>query len=167
MTIEEMKKECNLAFSRANLNFDFFDIEVVVNNRLKRVLGRCMYKRIEGNVCPNRIEISGLVASYASKEDINKIIFHECAHAIATIKDGQKHGHDNYFKSICAKIGTPFNTPSTKIQFNESEDQIFKYTVTCNKCGNEMHYHRAGKVIKNIQDYNCKCGGQLSVTQNW
>ena len=168
MTVTDVRKECNLAFTKADLDFNNYNIEVTINNRLKRTLGKCIFKRENNKIVPIRIEISGLAASSTSKEDLKQIIFHECAHAITSIKDGEMHHHDKMFKNVCLKIGASFDEPGVELKFNKPDEQIYKYTVTCSNCGGVGHYHRAGKVVKYPHLYNCsKCGGSLSVTQNF
>jgi predicted SprT family Zn-dependent metalloprotease len=45
---------------------------------------------------------------------------------------------------------------------------IFYEDREAEDCDNEMHYNRAGKVVKQPWVYSCgKCDGSLVVIQNW
>ena len=164
MTLQEIKERCIAAFKTAGLDFEYFGIEVAINGRLTRTLGRCMYK----GKMPCRLEFSRQFIDYSTKKNIQDVILHECAHAIACIRTGEPQGHNAIFKSICKEIGTSLDTTSSKVESTVSDTKLFKYFVSCEKCRQICgKYHRAGKIIKNISNYSCKCGGSLKVTQNF
>ena len=168
MELNEIIKNCRIAFDKAGLDFDHFGIEVSINGRLKTTLGRCKGKYINEVYTPFAIEFSKQLVETSTEKSILDVIYHECAHAIADIETGERNGHNATFKRVCARIGTDNDGSCTKdLERTVPEDQIYKYFVVCEKCGGTNKYHRAGKVIKNIQFYNCKCGGKLKVIQNF
>jgi predicted SprT family Zn-dependent metalloprotease len=165
MTIEDIKKECVDTFKLVNLEFK--DIDVNINSRLTSAFGKCSFKIVGGKVVPKRLEFSKKMLETATPQSIKDVIKHECAHAIACIETGEKQGHNSYFKSVCARIGTKNDKPYAQLDRIVPDNQIYKYFVTCSCCGKVIKYQRAGKIIKNINNYRCKCGGSLKVIQNF
>ena len=167
MTIQEVKTICVNTFAIVGLEFK--DIIVLANGRLTRTLGRCCYERKCGKVVPVRLEFSRQLLETATAQSITDVILHECAHAIAAIETGESQGHNKYFKNVCARIGTDNDGTKTKVESTISDTQLYKYFIVCKGCGEVLgKYHRAGKVIKNIDDYSCPhCNHKLSVLQNF
>ena len=168
MTIQELTKTCSKVFNMVGLNFEDYNIEVGINGRLTKTLGRCMYIKRVDEIKPYRIEFSKQFLETSTPTCILDVIKHECAHAIATIKTGEKHGHDAYFKSVCAKVGTTNDGVTTDAERTVADDKIFKYFVICENCGKVCgKYHKAGKVIQHPEFYTCECGGKINVKKNW
>ena len=170
MTLKEIERRCKDAFAVAGLDLSYFGIDIAINSRLTRTLGRCMYKRRGEEVFPYRIEFSRKFIETSTAQCIQDVILHECAHAIACIETGDRQGHNAYFKRVCAKLGTTNDGTTTEVELDKavSEAQVYKYFVVCKECGQVCgKYHRAGKVIKNIEFYHCSCGGNLNVIQNF
>lgn len=171
MTVEDIKEYCREAFEKAGYDFDYFGIEVSINGRLTRTLGRCLYKRdiITDDIMPTKIEISKQLLETSTLDDIISIIYHECCHALVTIETGEKHGHDAVFKTMCKKVGTKNDTCATKVKRTIEEDKIYKYTVYCENCGFAGGFNRMCSTLKNIK--YCECGkckqSKLYYKQNW
>lgn len=94
MTLQEIKKRCEDAFAIVGLEFD---LPVLINSRLTKTLGRCIYKRCGDQVYPLRIEFSRQFIETSTEQCIQDVILHECAHAIACIETGERQGHNTYF----------------------------------------------------------------------
>lgn len=169
MTVKEIETKCEEMFRRAGLRYNAVDTPVVINNRLKTTLGRCCYKIVSDVTVPVRLEFSKQLLETTVQADIDKVIAHECAHAIAALETGISQGHNTYFKAICAKIGyAEVGSSKTKVEKTVEDEQLYKYFVTCKCCGKIVgKYYRAGKVVQHPDWYSCKCGGKLSVTQNF
>ena len=167
MTTQEIYNECVKIFSSVDLEFN--NIEIKINGRLTKTLGRCCYEVQGSKLTPIRLEFSRLVIEKGDSKLIEDVIKHECAHAIATIETGEKQSHNMYFKSVCARIGTTNDTPSTVAKYNAGDAEIYKYIINCEKCKKVVgKYHRAGNVVKMTPYYRCSnCGGSLKVTQNF
>ena len=166
MTIDELKTECSKVFSFVGLEFKGIDIKI--NGRLTRTHGRCMYQVLRGKVTPIRIEFSRQLLETATPHSILEVLKHECAHAIACIETGEKQGHNAYFKSVCHRIGAEYDTCSSSVERTVEDNQIYKYTVICKDCCKILaRYHRAGKIVQHPENYHCKCGGRISVVQNF
>lgn len=164
-TEEELKKTCTNICAAAGYPFN---IPVTINKRLRTTLGR-----VKGICCrtvynPIAMEFSYVFLNSASYEDVIDIIKHECAHYLVGIETHERHGHDAVFKKMCLKLGCANNKTKTDKQM--LPDRKFKYEVICDSCHEIVaQYHRAGKILKNIDNCSCgKCGkNMLRVVQNY
>ena len=144
-----------------------FDIPVFINGRLTRTLGRVFQQNINGTYVPTKMEISRQLLQTATDESIESVISHEVAHFIVAKQTGEKHGHDEAFKLVCAKIGCTNDGYATKVERTvEAKD---KYEVFCPKCGKISGYSRMCKTLKYIDQCYCKRCNNSSLTyvQNW
>lgn len=171
ITIEEIRKQCGNAFSKAGWDFAQCDIDIVINGRLVSTLGRCCYKYKNGVCVPAKLEFSKLFLETSTDEAIRDVIYHECAHALVMLETHAPHKHDYVFKKMCFRIGTnndgySMDTDNKRIV---PDNQIYKYFVLCPDCGHTAKYHRAGKVVQHPEWYRCGCckGDQLQVIQNF
>ena len=147
-----------------------FNTPVKINGRLTRTLGRVIaVPAAFDSYEPEKIEFSRQFLETSTDESVRQVIMHEFAHWAVLVETGQPHGHDAVFKAMCRRIGCQADRPQTKVERTVSNDKLFKYIVKCKDCDNEMHYNRAGKVVKHPDLYECgKCGGSsLEVIQNW
>ena len=156
--LKRIEKEFTAICKKAKVNLD---TPILINGRLKSTLGRVCYEWVFDTVIPTKIEFSKHFIESSSDNDVYDVILHEAAHYIATTRTGERHGHDNYFKAICAEIGTC----NDRTFFVEREAASkTKYVVKCG-CGFERGYARRGKVIE--QGICPNCGGSLDIEQNW
>jgi predicted SprT family Zn-dependent metalloprotease len=166
LTVEDIKDVCRKVFEKAGAgDFDSYNIEVSINKRLSRTLGRCFSC---GDVV-EKIEISYRLLETTTLSDILEVIKHECAHALVVIETGEAHKHDAVFKSMCKRIGCSRDCAKGAVHRTVSEDKIYKYTVICPTCGVIGGKSRMSKNLKDIENCYCKkCGSYgLSYTQNW
>ena len=146
-------------------------VPVVINGRLTRALGRVKFEwidRTEQTVSPIRIEFSKIFLERESLENIQDVAKHECAHAIASMRTKVQHGHDDYFKSVCAELGCENNKAVANISM-EKAPGLYKYDLFCSKCGKYLGYRsRSCAVTQKPNDFlsNC-CKRSLKVVQNW
>lgn len=162
MTVQMLETRCAEIFNQVNLPFE--GINVSINGRLKRTMGRCKY--IHG--VPISLEFSKSMLDIATPDYIDNVIKHECCHAIAAIETGESQGHNAYFKNVCARVGCSFDSTHSELSATVEETHFYKYIVYCNECGQAVgKYHRAGNVVKTPERYRCKCGGSLKVVQNF
>lgn len=170
-TESKLKNHICETFIKAGYDFDDYNIEVAINGRLTRTLGRCMFKRVNGVVTPYRIEFSRQFLESSTDNCVESVIEHEACHALVTIETKEDHGHDYEFKAMCARVGCTNDGKSTKVERTVDETELYKYFVKCRKCGKVIgKYHRAGKVIQYPDHYGCpycKKFGVLEVVQNF
>ena len=170
LTLAEVKEHVKDAFNKAGYNLDDYNIDISFNGRLTKTLGLCRFRSEQGKPVPYAIEISKQLNETATDDCIKGVIYHEAAHALVTIETKEDHKHDNWFKSMCYRIGAPeVSGYSTKVERIVDEATLYKYFIRCRECGEIVgKYTRMGKVIKNIDIYRCNhCHGMLEVIQNF
>ena len=142
-----------------------FDLLVKINNRLTRTLGRVCYEY----GTPYVMEISGPMLKTCTDESILQVVRHEWAHWYAWRESGEIHGHDAYFREICAKIDCDHDRSKNHVERLQGAKPMYKYTVKCPECGATWHYARRGHVINNLESCWCSnCGCEhLELVQNW
>lgn len=159
--LNRVKREFNEACRKAGVVNKY---PVKINGRLTATLGRVRWLRENGNITPIDIEFSKLMVETASDETIKETILHEAAHLIAIERSGVDHGHDSYFKSICAELGTTNDGCYASIEAVKSIK--YKYNLVCPKCGIIGGYSRMCKAVKHPELYRCKCGcGNLKIIE--
>lgn len=83
----------------------FLDIPVVVNGRLKRSLGRLVYRKCEDRFEPLRIELSPAVLK--SDELFNKTVLHELSHWFLMIGGKNFRHNSSDFKRLSEELDFP------------------------------------------------------------
>ena len=103
-SVEDIIKECERLSSLVG---DTFDLQVAINGRLTRTLGRVctLVNTRTGYVTLQRMEFARQLLETASDESIKGIIGHEWCHYIIAKTTHERHGHDALFKSWCARVG--------------------------------------------------------------
>jgi predicted SprT family Zn-dependent metalloprotease len=166
-TIERITELCIEYCGRCGVKFDS---PVVINGRLTRTLGRCFYSKTDDIWNPTKIEISRQLLETATDESITAVIAHECAHYVTCAITHHDHGHDAIFRHYCEMIGTTNDTAVyDSIEQTKSEEEIYKYTIYCCKCGKLVGGRsRACNLTKYPENYysNC-CHADLRVVKNW
>lgn len=166
-TIEEITRLCEEYCGRCGIEFNS---PVSINGRLTRTLGRCFYEKKQEKWYPTKIEISRQLLKTATDRSIKEVIAHECAHYVVAAITHEDHGHDATFRYYCALIRTTNDTYSYEnIEYTKSNDEIYKYTLYCSKCGSFLiGRSRACAVTKNPERYSSKCCyAKIRVSKNW
>lgn len=146
-----------------------FDIPVKINKRLTSTLGRVKYiQEYNMKISCVLMEFSYLFLTTASLDAIKAVVEHECAHYLITKETNERHKHDAMFKEMCERIGCTNDKTRYDYEKITEDKNIYKYFVTCDCCNKIVgKYHRAGKMVQHPNLYICKCGGSLTVTQNF
>jgi len=168
-TIERIQEEIEQVCEKAEVPLI---VPIVINGRLMRVLGRVCYVYDHyDEIVPTKIEFSKQFLETTTDEDVREVILHETAHYIVAMRTGEKHGHDDLFRSICKEIGTSFNKcEAGDLHRTVSDDKLYKYTIYCPNCKKIVGgKHRKCRVINEIEYYACNECKQhdLQVIQNW
>lgn len=79
-------------------------VPLVFNGRLKRVVGRCRWRRSTGKLLDIQLSKSFTVA--CSVNDMIGVLMHEVGHALDIVSRGYS-AHDTAFKSICLTLPHP------------------------------------------------------------
>lgn len=161
---QDLKEICSEICKKAGYEFS---LPVKINGRLTATLGR-VKGILRGEVfnC-EYMEFSAKFLETATLDSIINVAKHECAHYLVAETTHQRHGHDAVFKEMCKKLDCTNDKIYYDYNKTKADTEIYKYLIVCKECGRIVgKYHRAGKVIKNIDDYTCKCGGCLSIVTN-
>ena len=138
-----------------------------INSRLSRTLGRVMYAH--GAV--DRMEFSKQYIENATDDCVFQTILHECAHYIAFIRTHERHGHDLYFKTICAEIGCTEDQTTSHVEALRSDTELYRYTIYCPNCGcigGQQRWSRSLEGIATHDTYCKKCKSHdLTYQKNW
>ena len=128
-----------------------------INTRLKTTLGQVCYVGNE----PNRVEFSQQLLDTSTDEAVRQVLLHEAAHYIADMRDGISHGHDAYFRAICAEIGCTNDKTTYKVERLQGIPSVYKYDVFCPNCGRIKGYNRKTDILKRLDHCTCKrCGAK-------
>jgi predicted SprT family Zn-dependent metalloprotease len=128
--------------------------KVIINNRAKRRLGRCI-KRNSSFF----IEISSRLKT---EDKVREVLIHEILHTCPNCQN-HKSIWKNYVIQMNTRYGYKVNpSPYTKISI---EDCVpYKYTIVCENCNNEWHRDRYSKLVKHPEQFRCsKCNGRLKL----
>ena len=151
--LNRVKKEFDEACRKAGVVNKY---PVKINGRLTATLGRVRWMHENAKITPIDIEFSKLMIETASDFTIRETILHEAAHLIVIERTGVDHGHDAYFKSVCAELGTGADGCHASIETTRSIG--YKYSLVCPRCGVIGGYSRKCKTVEHPEWYKCKCG---------
>lgn len=143
---------------------------IKISGRMTRTLGQVTHERVNGTTISTLVQFSKQLLETATDASISDVIKHEAAHYIATARTGEAHGHDSYFKAICAEIGATNDGTKTKVERTVDDSAIYKYFIKCEDCNKIIAArHRMSKNLKNLSACYCKkCGGNhLTLIQNF
>jgi predicted SprT family Zn-dependent metalloprotease len=155
MSLAKIKEYCGKAFEKAGYDFNAENIEIRINGRLTRTLGRCFAEIRAGVVYPTKIEFSRRLLETSVDDSIIAVIEHECCHALVALETGERHGHDAVFKRMCARIGCTNDGTSTHVERTVADSEVYKYSVFCSNDGFLRGYNRMCSTLKNLS--NCYC----------
>lgn len=140
-------------------------MDITVNTRAKRRWGQTSLRNGKYYISISSALLEDNVDDMAAKDTIMHEILHTC-------KGCFNHGAP--WKAVANKINKAYPKYNIKrcTSFEEKgikmeETNNFKYTVICEKCGQQFFYERAGKVVQNPKSYHCPCGGELWVKTNF
>ena len=120
--------------------------EVRVNRRMSRTLGRCDHRT-------RRIELADWVFQRCPPDEIEDLVLHEVAHALA----GPGAGHGPVWKRIALELGArPTACTQADGWTSPAQDRPRKVRLECLACG---HLFRRKNRIR-VERYRCsQCGG--------
>lgn len=130
---------------------------VLINSRAKGRFGRCR-KRADVFI----IEIS-VYLQQAEESAIKQTLAHEILH---TCPNCMNHGQvwKMYARKMNRVYGYDISRTSTCDNLGiEALPKKRNYIMKCKKCGKEFIRERMSNAIKNIENYRCKCGGNLTL----
>ena len=165
--LTRVQKEFNEVCNKAGVQVT---CPIKISGKMTRTLGQVTHERVNGTTISTLVQFSKQLLETATDTSILDVIKHEAAHYIATARTGEAHGHDAYFKAICAEIGTTNDGTKTKVERTVDNSAIYKYFIKCEDCNKIIAArHRMSKNLKNLSTCYCKkCGGnRLTLIQNF
>ena len=108
------------------------------------------------------IAINNSMISNAPASSLIETMVHELLHTLPNC-----FNHGPVWKGHVYKVNATFGTSIsrlTTINFDIGQQETYKYKVTCNDCNRVVKYKRIGKVLKNLEEYTCGCGGKLTAS---
>lgn len=157
--VQELIKECrNLKIPVSRK----IDSEITINKRARSRFAACRREKgIKGEIY--RIEI-GEMLLVTDKKVVRTILAHELLH---TCRGCYNHGTKwkEYASKMNQTYGYKIKTTATYEELGlealEREKKI-NYVITCQKCGKTFYRQKRSKLITNINQYRCRCGGRLN-----
>ena len=122
------------------LDFDCRDVPVEISTRMEKTMGSFFFREKEGKIIPHSFRFSEVLLSGRYEENVvRSVIIHEYAHFYANVKTQENHMHDDYFKSICKRLGI-----SSETYFKQLLPEVKKkgYILVCSKCGQKVAHRR-------------------------
>lgn len=154
----ELLKEGIKQVKAAGINPGIIDPELKVNKRAIKRFGQC--RRIMSNDYEFEIEINHKLLSLKKEKAMNTVV-HEILHTV----DGCMN-HGKKWQSHALTMNRKFGYDISRTTSYEKlglERPKAKYVVACNNCSNIFRRQRKSKLITNINQYRCACGGKLSL----
>ena len=121
-------------------DFDCKEVPVEVSTRMEKTMGSFLFREKEGKIIPHSFRFSEVLLSGIYEENVvRNVIIHEYAHFYCNVKTQQNHMHDDFFKSICKRLGI-----SSETYFKQLLPEIKKkgYILVCSKCGQKVAQRR-------------------------
>lgn len=131
---------------------------VGINTRAKSRFGKC--SKVPYREYDYEIEINALLLEADKKKAMNTIV-HEVLH---TCKDCMNHGPrwKRYADIMNHKFDYDISRTNSYEQLGIERPKP-RYTIVCQDCGNTFIRYKKSKLINQIQNYRCGCGGRLEV----
>jgi len=135
-------------FLKKNYGLDL-PVPILINNRLRRSLGRCSIKRSMGQFIPHGIDLAGRLLQYYEIHEVYDVLRHELIHLAGVMLNKPYRDGESWFESELRK----HNSASTKTIKRKGEIHVYG----CDSCSTE--HKRTTKI--DVTKYRCHCGGHL------
>lgn len=146
------------------------NISYEVNTRAKNRLGVCRHRRGSEYYTYHIVGISDWVLEKFSNHDIKNVIIHELLH---TIEGCNNHGYKWQDYANAVNYRTNYHITRTEnlkdlcirngVDYEEFNNNMYKYEITCKKCGATWHKHKLlGRHLLYYKSGNMRhraCGG--------
>lgn len=154
--------ECVAEMRTINMDISNRILEVKVNGRLRKAMGRCTHNWMNNTYM---IEINPcMLADEVEVKQTKGTIIHELLHTCPNCMN-----HDFEWLRRAHKVNKAFGynvkqyaeaneLKEANVKLKEDE---YKYAIKCEKCGAQWKYKRWGKILSNPSMYKCGCGGAL------
>lgn len=177
-SLDDIKQEINKLEKLSNFKLDP-DVEILINNRLRKSLGICWYKYVNRKTKIDKIEFSkNLIDGTVCEEEVLDTIIHEFAHAYTDHnkpenKTKYTDGHTKEWRDNDIKLGGSGEQFYKGNEFTYIKKYNKTFSIQCNKCGKiyDICDMVVGSQIKKY--YNCTnmteghtCKGKFEVIED-
>ena len=142
-----------------------FNTPIEISNRMKKTYGYVEFKinrEKEKKYKPLKIVFAKFLFEEGNREALIDTILHELAHYIVLkLYPNKNHGHNKIWKKVAKELGCKTDIYANSKDLGNPPEP--KYVVRCCSCNTTINYYRKSKVIKNIDNYFCSCGGGLEL----
>ena len=137
------------------------DSNVIINYRARSRFACCKKQRT--NITKYIIEVS-VSLFQAGEQSVRNIIAHELLH---TCYGCYNHGGrwKQYADKMNRTYGYKIKTTATYEELGLERPEVkreIKYEITCSRCGKKLFRQKKSKLVTNINQYRCQCGGTLT-----
>ncbi len=158
-------------FAKCKSNLESMEIPVAkvvtveINYRAHRRWGQCKLKPNGAYAININVD---LLKEANPLSALQNTIYHELLH---TCPNCMNHGSTwtSYASKVNSVTGLNIKRCSTSeekgIVERREPKRVVHYIISCQSCGASWKRQRASKVIQNIKNYKCTCGGCLKVEQ--
>lgn len=139
LTIEQLTK---IATDFLREEYDLpLKIPIVRNNRLRRCMGRLVYKEdeITSEFIPDFIDLSGELLTYGAEEAIIAVLKHECVHYALELRGEPNDDGHPYFEGELKRLNV---VATEKVYVGEW------HVCRCKKCGKETGTSRKSTITE-------------------
>lgn len=147
----------------AQIPFDE-NVPIEPNKRLRRLAGRCRYKKVLYGYKAFVVEINANMLKTESDEFLKNVICHELLHSAP---ECVRSGHGGNWKRYARLMNIRNHNYNitrcySKEDLSKDYKNSYKYKVVCEDCGKTYYYNKKGKVVSTVMDgyhfYRCgKC----------
>lgn len=155
--------ECVEELKRINMDISNNIVEVKVNGRLSRSLGRCVYNRRYGSytIEINPCMLGDSVEINATKNTIIHELIHTCPGCMNHGYQWKRRG-DRVNRMLGYNISRCASSNELEADGVEIKLREYKYALECPTCGNQWKYRRWCESLENPSRYQCsKCKSKL------
>lgn len=143
---------------------DTGSIPIRVSGRMTSAWGKCVMERTGAGFAVRELVFAQRLLRYGSWDHLAEVIRHEYAHVYVLIKFHDRGSHGALWREHAKKFGCTGDRCSA---FPEVDDRLYRYAVTCARCGATARYKRRAKVVTALERdpgcraYRCaRCGGR-------
>lgn len=130
--------------------------EVYINSRAVTRIGACKTENKKGTKHFS-IEIGSALLT-SDEKTIKGVLAHEILHTC-----DKCNNHGSQWKKYAHILNETYGYNIKRTA--EIKPAKYKYKIYCKRCGQTVYRYRKTKVITNINDYRCKCGGKLKAEE--
>lgn len=173
-TLDDIKEVIDILVNEVMLDDDKYlmlenlaNVEIKLNNKLKRALGRCFSRYSNGDIIVTKLEFNTDFIKYENNNSFKlDTIIHEAMHMLTDLEYNECCYHDERWQTNCKLYGCNPKAVSKHSNYQEEmwKAGIIKYRLICPDCNKVLEYRKnITKQYKNDIEHHryrccdCKC----------